>query len=193
MGMRRAEDYIEVISPEGYVSNREITNLPGHFLVRGSQNTRIVNKEKVVASKRFTLQSEAKTVNNGIRTSEDWLTNTGVYRNIKGYRGANAGTLKFWYEGAWELLKDGFNGIDFDWTYWWSSAEQLDLLIGVNGTDQVHMWSGGVTRLTSATSNTITKRWYLSGTTIAFVAASGSDKLSSRATIYSPPKQPGQQ
>lgn len=167
MPTRSAQDYVETISPQGYVSNREITNLPGVFLVKGSKNVRVVNKEKVASIKRFTLKGAAKDVNRPIVSSFDWKTNTNEYRHVRGYLG-DSGEVEVWYNNAWRRVKNGYQNGSFEWFPIWDDTEQLDLLIGVRGDDKLYMWSGGVAEVASVTANTITKKGYLSGTTIAF-------------------------
>lgn len=163
-----ANDNVETLNPKGYINNREITNLDGNYLVKGSQNMRIVNREKVVSSKRYTLLGAAKDVNNGIVTSCDWKMNTGQYRNIRGYTDGSNGELEVWYEEAWTRIKNGFANIEFSWIPWWYPAEQIDVLIGVNNSDKIYMWAGGIAEVASVTANTITKKGYMTGTTIGF-------------------------
>ena len=167
MSTQRAGEYIETISPQGYINNREITNLPGHFLVKGSKNTRIINKEKVAVSKRYELLGEASDINNPIISSYDWKTNTGVYRNIRGYLGTKA-ELEVWYEEAWTRFKNGYQSADFRWIPYWLSSELLDVLVGVNGTDKLFMWSGGITEIYEVTASTLTKKQYYSNDTFTF-------------------------
>lgn len=168
MATRTAQDYVETLNPKGYVSNREITNLDGNYLVKGSKNVRIVNGEKVASSKRYTLKGGAKDVNSGITTSSDWKTNTKQYRNIRGYMDGASGEIEVWYNNAWVRIKNGYSSTDFQWTPVWSPTELIDVLLGVNGTDTLFMWSGGIAEVASVTTNTITKKGYLTGTTIAF-------------------------
>lgn len=161
MSTRAAQDFVETISPVGYVSNREITNLPGDYLVKGSKNTRIVNKEKVVSAKRYIRKGQAKTVNKPIRGSYDWKTNTGVYRNLRHYLNAGLVENEVWYKSAWQRISRDYLNPEFAWAEWWSSAEQIDLLLGVNGTETMYMWSGGIAEIASATATTLTKKGYL--------------------------------
>lgn len=106
---------------------------------------------------RFTEDRTIKVnVNNPIVSSFDWLTNTGVWRNIRGYLGTRA-ELEVWYENSWQRFKNGYISANFEWVPYWLSSEGLDVLVGVNGTDKLYMWSGGITRAVSATTNTITK------------------------------------
>lgn len=170
MAKRVTEDFVETISPVGYVNNREITNLPGDYLVKGSKNTRIVNKEKVVSSKRYTLKGAAKTVNQPIISSYDWKTNTKVYRNLRHYMYQGLCETECLYKGNWVRVKRDFKSADFEWAEWWSATELIDVLLGVNGTETMFMWSGGIAEVAEVTNNTISKKGYLAGADISFDA-----------------------
>lgn len=156
--------YLEAFNPQGYVANREITNLPGHFLVQGSKNVRVVNREKVVTSPGYTLKGAAKTMNKGIRSSCDWYTSSGLYRNLRHY----ADRLEVWYDGAWVRLMDGLTTDAIRFTPWWSATELIDFLVFVNHSAEIHEWNGLVADVASATTNTLTKTGYLAASTISF-------------------------
>lgn len=170
MAVKKAGNYVEALNPKGYVNNREITNLEGHFLVKGSKNTKIVNGEKVVVRPGFEVLGADADVNNGILGSIDWKTNTGVYRNIRSYwaNGSDKAELEVWWDSAWTRIKNGFESSSFEFVPWWSPDELMDLLLMVNGDDKVRMWSGGIAEIASVTSDTLTKKGYLAASTIAF-------------------------
>lgn len=158
-------DYIQTLNPEGYINNREITNLPGQFLVKGSRDCLIVNKEKVVSSKGYTLVGAAKTKNKGHRGSVDWKTNTNAKRSL---RLNTDGELEVWYDSAWRLLKQYVKGTRVEFTTWWSATELIDLLLWVKGDDEIEAWSGGIAEIASATVATLTKKGYFGSSTVAF-------------------------
>lgn len=170
MAVKQAGDYVEAINPKGYVNNREITNLEGHYLVKGSKNTKIINGEKVAIRPGIELLGAAKDVNNGILGSYDWETNTQVDRSVRSYwaNGVDKGELEVFFNGAWERVMNGFNSARFEFIDWWSEDELMDLLLMVNGDDKIRMWSGGIAEVASVTATTITKKGYLNGTTYAF-------------------------
>jgi hypothetical protein len=170
MATRKSQENIETIRPEGYVNNREITNLKGHFLVKGSKNVRIVNQEKVASSQRYKLLGAAGSGQYPIVSGADWKTNTGVYRNLRAFVG-DRGELEVKYQGNWVRIKNGFAGATFEWVPYWLTSELIDVLVGVNGTDKLFMWSGAITEVYSATATTITKKKYYSNTTFEFSEA----------------------
>lgn len=161
---------MQAINPEGYVNNREITNLGGHFLVKGSKNTKIVNKEKVVVRPGYERLGAAGTVKQGIDGSIDWKTNTNVYRNLRSYwaGGVEKAELEVLLASSWERVINGLPSANMEFVPWWSSSELMDLLIIILGDEKIRMWSGGVAEVASVTSTTITKKGYLAGTTYAF-------------------------
>lgn len=170
-------DYLQTINPKGYLHNREITNLPGQFLVQGSQNVVIKNAERVDSRKGYTLLGGAKTMNKGIKGSTDWKTSTGVARSLRSYDDE----LEVFYKNAWVRLKNLWTNVKFQFLEdgWWNSTELLDVMLFVNGTPNVYEWSGGITEVASVTVNTITKQGYLTGSTISF-----SDNGTNADTIF---------
>lgn len=157
-------DYVELLNPRGYVNNREITNLDGQFLVKGSKNCLIRNNEKVVTRPGSSLIGGSKTLNKKVHSSFDWETNDKKERSIRAYDDE----LEFYYNSQWVRIKDGWLDTDFAFTTWWDSTELIDVLIFVNGTDKLHEWSGAITEVASVTANTITKKGYLDKDTFEF-------------------------
>lgn len=167
------KDYIETINPQKYVNNREITNLPGIFLVQGSRDCLIVNKEKVASRKGYSLVGAAATVSRAVVSSFDWETNRNVTRSL---RMNTAGTLEAYYDGAWYTLKSHSAGSRANFAPWWDSTEKIDNLLYVDGkTDNVHMWTGGMAEIAAATATTVSLKGYISASTIAFVDGGASN------------------
>lgn len=170
MAVKTAGDYVEAVDPKGYVNNREITNLEGHFLVKGSKNTKIINQEKVVVRPGFTILGAEASIKNKIDGSVDWKTNNNDYRNIRAYYsdGNDKAELEVLIGTTWERIKNGFSNAKFEFVPVWSSSELMDLLLMVNGDDKLRMWSGGIAEVAGVTGTTITKKGYLTNSTIAF-------------------------
>jgi hypothetical protein len=164
-GGKQAGDYVQFLNVLGYVNNREITNLPGQFLVKGSQNVLIKNGEKVVTRPGYTLFGVAKTVNQGIHSSYDWNNiSSGTARSLRQW-GKN---LEVAYNNAFISLKTMPTSNHMEFTTWWNKTELIDVLLFVDSTAKVYDWSGAITTVAGVTSNTITKQGYLSGNTISF-------------------------
>lgn len=160
-----AKEYQELLNPQGYTNNREITNIDSRFLVTPSRNTLIINKEKVVSRKGYTVLGQPKSVNKPVRSTYDWQSNNGTELNL---RSAN-NKLELYYKGTWVPIATNFkNKIDFDYTEWWNVDELLDILVFVNGTSNLFSWTGGVAEVAEVTSNTISKKGWYSNNTISF-------------------------
>lgn len=165
-------EYIQQLNPQGYVNNREITNLPGKYLVKGSRNVLIVNKEKVATRLGYKLVGAAKTKNKGHRSSCDWETSgDGVGQVVRNIRMNTAGEMEVFYNGNWLLFKQYIAGTRAHFlgeTGWWSEAEDLDLMLWLIGNDEVHSWAGGITEIASSTATTLTMKGNVAGTTLSF-------------------------
>ncbi len=156
--------YISALNPKGYVSSKEITNLDGQFLVKGSRNCLISNKDRVDSRRGYSLVGGVKTKNKGTRSSYDWYCSTGVWRNIK----INDKIPYVYFEGAWHAFKASLTSDHLNFAPWWDSSETIDRLLFVDGSDAIYSWSGAITKVASVTANTIKKAKYVSGTTFAF-------------------------
>lgn len=163
--------YTSALNPKGYVNNTEITNLDGQYLVKGSRNCLISNKDRVDSRRGMTLIGGEKTKNKGTKSSYDWYTSTGLWRNIK----INDKIMYVWYKDAFIPFKTGLSSDKLNFVPWWDTAESIDRLLFVDGSDAIYSWSGAITEVASVTTNTITKSKYLSGTTYAFVDGGASD------------------
>jgi hypothetical protein len=173
-------EYVESLKPLlGYYNNREITNLDGKYLVKGSKNMFIKNAEMVVTRRGIKNFGQREvSVDKKTDSSTDWNTSSGYKLNVTG---AN-GVLEFWHEKyqRFFLLNDSLGkGKKYEFTTWWDEVEIIDKLLFVNGTDKIFSWSGAVAEVASVTANTITKKRYLSGTDISF-----SDNGASSDTIH---------
>jgi hypothetical protein len=161
-------DYVQTINPKGYLSNREITNVSGLYLVKGSKNSIIKNGEKVVTRGGYRVLSQrAVTINKGFNSSFDWVTSSGYKLNMTGCYG----TLDFWHEPTQQFLtlQTGLPKTKrAEFTTWWDADELIDKLLFVRGDSNIYEWSGAVAEIASVTANTITKKRYISGTNIAF-------------------------
>lgn len=158
-------DYVQALNPKGYLNNREITNLDGQYLVKGSQNCEIVNQEKVVSRPGYTLVGAAKTKAVGHKSSYDWETSTNAHRSL---RMNDDGELEVYFKHAWHLIKQYTALTRAEFYPWWSQTELIDLLLFVIGDETIQMWSGGIAEIASATATTLTMKRYMSGTTYAF-------------------------
>lgn len=133
-----AKDFKLIDSFQGYRTKPDETNTIAKIMVSGSKNTLVNDSERIEIRKGYELDGAAKTENNGIVSSFDWLTSTGSYRHMRSYNE----TLEFRYvdvngDVQWQKLKDGFDSVAFSYASWWDATEVLDLLLMVNGEDKI--------------------------------------------------------
>lgn len=158
-------EYLEAIDPQGYVANREVTNLPGQFLIRGSKNWLVKKKEKVVTRGGCSYLGDSHTMNYGIVGAFDWVTSTNVKRSVRHYYKR----LEVWYADAWRKIADDLPLSRLsNYTTVWMAGEGIDGMIMALGDDIIRMWSGGIAKIASVTANTLTKTEYVAGTDIEF-------------------------
>ncbi len=165
------EDYKLIINPMGYIAKKDITNTDPRFLVAGSQNVLINDADKIVSRGGMTLFGSAYTESSGIHSSYEWDTSSARQWPLRAY----SDELEVYAYGAWRRLKNAWTSRKFVFTTWWDSTESIDLLLFVIGDDNIYDWSGGITKIASVGANTLTKMFYLTGTTFSFTAVSGSN------------------
>lgn len=174
-------EYVQALNPKGYVHNREITNLDGQWLIKGSKNSLIFNKERVDSRRGMTLIGAAKTKNKGTVSSYDWYNSKGKWLSIK----INDKIPYVYYGGAYIPFGASLTSDRLNFAPWWDSAEIIDRLLFVDGSDKIYSWSGAIAEVASVTTNTITKKKYLTGTTYSFTHnASTNDTINDSANGF---------
>ena len=63
------------------------------------------------------------------------------------------GNLQFYYNGAWYTLLSGITNTRWIFDKWWNPTQQQDVLLGVNGTSTMYMWTGGVATIANGNNN----------------------------------------
>jgi len=147
----------------GYFNKRDKTMLSEKALIVGSKNVIINDGDKVETRKGFTLDGQAKTVNRAVNGFYDWDSNRGLFvmRSFLG-ENDNEGKLQVRQTASngdvtYYDVKTGLTNTDFEFSTWWSTTENQDLLLFVDGTNTLRMWSGGIAFVSSNTSTAITK------------------------------------
>lgn len=140
----------------GYQSKKDETNADPRFMVPGSQNVIINDAEKVSARAGYSIYGATNSALTPIQSSYEWRTSTGTELSLRKYNT----TLEYSYNGgAYAAFPNVFvSTANLNFTEWWSATEVKDLLLFVDGTADIYMWSGAVTTFASATTNTITKQ-----------------------------------
>lgn len=154
-----AVDFLLTEKFDGYHDRKDVTKLPPSALVAPSQNV-LVNSDgdKVGPRNGYTYWGAAKTYDYPIQGSFEWSSSTGTELPLRSYYNGTSNVLEAYIAGSWRQIGSGYARAALEFTTWWSSAEQLDFLIFVDGTSSLFMWTGGVATFASATTNTITKQ-----------------------------------
>lgn len=176
----------------GYRNREDITNLPPGVMVTGSQNVLTNTSGRIAVRKGYALDGQSNsTVGTNIQSSFDWYTFKGGQRNMRAGFLSSAGVGKMQYryvasagdyyngttftEGQvyWIDLLSSLTSVSFNFTIYWNTTEAIATILFCNGGQNVWEWTGAITTLLSATSNTITKTgtdswqaagFYLNGT-----------------------------
>lgn len=166
----------------GYRNREDVTVLPPGILVKGSQNVLTNTFQRIGIRKGYTLDGQSNAALAPITTSFDWQTSKGFERNMRsGFltSAGDDGKLQYRYVDSagvvtWRDLLIALTSVSFNYTTFWDfTTEKITFMLAVNGDTNIIEWSGGITTLASATSNTITKSgsttwaedgFYLAGT-----------------------------
>lgn len=143
----------------GYKTKTDPTKQDPRALGFGSKNVLIINGEEIKTRSGSILVGENSWDQYPITAKHDWISNTGQERNVRCFYDK----IQFLHrdydtgEYSWKDLSSGLtDNIYFNFTNWWDNTEKLDLLIGVNKTNNFYEWSGGIATVDSVTTNTIT-------------------------------------
>lgn len=142
---------------KGYNSTVDKTILDPGWAVLGSKN--VYKKRSGTWAVRSGLKhwsSEARDATEaGVVSEYVWGTSLGEERPL---RVANSKLQVFWDDnGTWYDLITSLTLTAFSFAKWWDATEKKDRLIMVNNDDDILHWSGGITKLLSSTTNTLTK------------------------------------
>lgn len=147
----------------GYVTNEDDTaESARQHLVDGSQNVLIDPRFGKFGSRGgYSRLGAGDASLTPVRQALTWNNSTGGELALR------------WYDDEFEVYLAKIDGVAVNaWTrivdslsttaiprgdLWWDTSESLDLLLYVQADDNIYEWSGGVTTLASATSNSITK------------------------------------
>lgn len=171
----------------GYRNREDVTALAPGILVQGSQNVLTNTFRRVGACPGYVLDGQRDTSGNPILSGFDWQTSYGPELhlragfNVLGSDGklqfryvANAGDVyktntftagQVYYIDLMTGLGNGIDdtGVRFNFTDFFDETELESLLLFVNQTPNIFMWSGAVATMASATTNTFYIPAYLTG------------------------------
>lgn len=195
-GVDTTSDFSLITEYKGYRNKEDVTNLPPGYLVLGSQNTRATTSGRLSIRQGYTLDGQADTSNVAVDSAFDWATHLGDIRHLR----AGNGKLQYRYvatagdkyltntftEGQvyWIDLMTSLTSTNMNFANFWDfTTEKIDLLLFVNGTDNLYDWSGAITTLASSTANTLTKTGTKTWAELGFLK-SGTRKVVINGTAY---------
>lgn len=157
----------------GYVTRPDSTNTDPRNLVAGSFNCLINDGEKIEVRGGYQLDGQEDTAIAPPQASYEWGTSSDALRVL---RAAN-GKLQLRYEDSegditYEDL-DEITSEALSFTTWWDNSRKFDILLFVDGTDDMYEWSGAIATFASATATTVdiegsdtiqSKRFHTGGT-----------------------------
>ena len=145
----------------GYATKPDPTNIDPRFLVDGSKNVIINEQEKVSNRNGYTRVGASNTALTAVRSATTWNTSTGTALPMRVYDDeleVYLATIDGVAVNAWTRVMSGLDTSNLvRFTTWWDTAETLDLLLFVISDSNIYEWSGLVTTIASATTDTITK------------------------------------
>lgn len=148
----------------GFKSKRDVTVEEPGVAVAGSQNVQIIDDTKIGVRPGFSYLGARSSNRYGIIDGGSWKTSTATELPIRSYSDGTNGVVEVYIGSTWRNMTSALavQGAKFlnrgagVLTGWWSTTEVQDLLLFVDGSDDIFMWSGGTATFASATATTIT-------------------------------------
>lgn len=156
--MKRYQTVDETIA---YVTAENPTNTDERHLVAGSRNVLIDETRKVKTRNGNTLYRTGNNALNPVQGGPTWYNSTGgelPLRVINGVLYVDLGTVDGTEVDAYTEIFDTLsttNKVRF--ASWYDDSEAQDVLLFVDGSDNIYEWSGCVAVVASVTGTTITK------------------------------------
>lgn len=149
---------------KGFRSKKDVTVEEPGVAVSGSKNIQIIDDTKIGVRPGFSYLGGRSTDRYGIKDGGSWKTSTGDEYVLRSYSDGTNGIVEVYVGATWRNLTSAIatQGARFlnrgagNLTGWWSSGQVMDLLLFVDGSDNIYMWSGGYATFASCTANTIT-------------------------------------
>ena len=155
---QEADEWFGLMSEfAGYFAKPEITALAPNCLVPGSKNVLVDYALRVISRPGYQLYNQASNGGQGIVSSYEWETSTGTEISLR----THDRVLEFDWNGAYNTLVTGLQNASMEFAKVLDYNEQMDVLLGVNGTANIYRWSGGVSKVWSSTTTTVTKQGVL--------------------------------
>lgn len=146
---------------KGYIEREDITNTAPNQLIKPSQNVLSKDGLRVGIREGYEIYGATDTTETPIESATDWKSHRGYEHHLRVSEvtdGSSTWELEAEYEDAFYPIKTDLARGKVRFSPVWDTTEQQDVMLFVDGTTSIHMWSGGLTTFASATSTTITKQ-----------------------------------
>lgn len=146
-----------------YNTAEEVTNPDREdILVAGSQNVLIDRNHKVRSRNGYSRLGVANAALTPVRNGATWNTSTGVEYPVRAWD-TNLEVYLTTVDGvdinAWTNIKITLDATKTPrFATWYDDSEVIDLLLFIQGDQNIYEWGGGVIVVASVTSTTITKQ-----------------------------------
>lgn len=167
--MAKPKESTMVTKYPGYNASAESTKIDPGYLIPGSKNVLIsIDQLSVYSRPGMEILGAASDNSHSVLGSGEWRASTGLYHNFRAYDKY----LQVLFDGTWYNLKTDLTSPRIQFAPIFVSSEKQDILCFVNGENKHYNWSGGVAKVASNTSTTLTMQGTMTASTIAFVASS---------------------
>lgn len=140
----------------GYRSREDFTMLSPGYMIPGSTNVLIDVSGRLKSRKGYVIDGQTGTSGKSIISSYDWEEHINGTIN---FRHTSDGLLQFRYNNGttvvWETLQSGLSTTKpIRFTNYWDNTEKENLVLYVNGDNNVYQWNGFMATVSSVNANT---------------------------------------
>lgn len=166
-----SEKFLTTKEVKAYVTNTDEIKASPEYLTKGSKNV-LIDRQKMFGSRPgFTYAFETGESTFGTKSGGVWKTSTGL--NIPWRMNSNGDILVWFGVVDGQTINQWINvaatnldaSYPFRSTSWWYASKTLDYFLGVNHSDSIYYWSGGVAVVASTGSGALYVRGGSNGVT----------------------------
>ncbi len=149
--MKRYQTVDETLA---YVTSENATNTDERHLVAGSRNVLIDETRKVKTRRGNTVFGIGSSTLEPVQGGPTWYNSTGGEISLRVINGI----LYAYFDNAYRTVFSGLSTTaKVRFAPWYKSTEAQDVLLFVDGSDNIYEWSGAIVVVASVTIDTITK------------------------------------
>lgn len=142
-----------------YVSSIDPTAAAATVMIKGSKNVYKKLSGTIAVRPGLKRRGVANDTTGGVLSSVEWETSLGVTRPMRVIANGTTYKLQTEYDPGtgildWYNVQTGLVSGDVSFTTWYDSADQKDILLYVNGEQEINRWDGGIAVIASAANTT---------------------------------------